>query len=73
MTEDSKNGKITITNSSPKYSDRDMCSLYPAISVKLSKAFLYDSSLKMKKAYLIKNDKVNLISISDDGKWCRIE
>ncbi len=73
MTEDSKNGKITITNSSPKYSDRDMCSLYPAISVKLSKAFLYDSSLKMKKAYLIKNYKVNLISISDDGKWCRIE
>ena len=73
MTEKYKDGKIILTKASPKSSDINMCLLYPAISVKSEKSFFYDESFKMKKSYLIKGDKINLHSISSNGKWCRVD
>lgn len=50
-----------------------ICSSYPAISVKVPKAFLYDSNKNVKKAYLVKGDDLNIRSVSEDGKWCQIK
>ncbi|EGT5738091.1 hypothetical protein AGJ36_19550, partial [Cronobacter dublinensis subsp. dublinensis] len=41
--------------------------------VKEPRSYFYDSLYKVKKSYLIKGDKVKLLKISDDGKWCKIK
>lgn len=40
--------------------------------VKASKSYFYDSSYKPKNSYLIKGDKINLLSISGNQKWCKV-
>ncbi|EPA9875109.1 hypothetical protein ACQ9PO_004258, partial [Cronobacter sakazakii] len=49
------------------------CSTYPVTSVKQSKSYFYDSTHKVQKGYIIKGDRVNLLNISDDDKWCEVE
>lgn len=70
--EDVKNGQISLINTLPSHPDVNKCLLFPGFGVKENKAFFYDSSFNVKKSYLIKNDKINLRSISDDGKWCAV-
>ena len=70
--EDTKNGRGLLISSSPINLDVNKCLLFPAFGVKEGKAFFYDSFFNAKKSYLIKNDKINLRSISDDGKWCSV-
>ncbi|EOI3446255.1 hypothetical protein ACMSWW_004336 [Cronobacter turicensis] len=72
MYEKNLDGKLELNKAIPSESDANICSLYPAIRVKQPKSYFYDSSYKVKKSYLIKGDKVNLLSISADGKWCKI-
>ncbi|HCI6990151.1 TPA: hypothetical protein NPQ05_002611, partial [Klebsiella quasipneumoniae subsp. quasipneumoniae] len=70
MSEEISDGKIELIKSVPNIEDSNKCSVYPAISVIKPKSYFYDSSFKIKKSYLVKGDKVNLLSISADGKWC---
>ncbi|HDK6221888.1 TPA: hypothetical protein M2P66_002012 [Klebsiella quasipneumoniae] len=70
MSEKISDGKIELIKSVPNIEDSNKCSVYPAISVIKPKSYFYDSSFKIKKSYLVKGDKVNLLSISADGKWC---
>ncbi|WP_234015166.1 hypothetical protein [Cronobacter dublinensis] len=49
------------------------CSDFPLTSVKQPKSYFYDSLYKVNKSYLIKGDKVSLLKVSDDGKWCKIK
>ncbi|WP_151995159.1 hypothetical protein [Buttiauxella massiliensis] len=71
MSEKISDGKIELNKAIPSLSDKNMCSRYPAISINQSKAYFYDSMYNMKGSYLIKGDKVNLLSVSADGKWCK--
>jgi hypothetical protein len=71
MSEKIVNGKIELTKATPTASDTNECILHPAIGVKSAKAYFYDDSYSAKKSYLIKNDKINLLSVSGDGKWCK--
>lgn len=71
MSEKNANGKIELNKATPQTSEVNECLLYPAISIKQPKAFFYDSSFNVTKSYLIKNDKINLLSVSADGKWCK--
>lgn len=70
MSEEISDGKIELIKSVPNIEDSNKCSVYPAISVIKPKSYFYDSSFEIKKSYLVKGDKVNLLSISADGKWC---
>ncbi len=72
MSERIINGEIELAKATPKTSKINECLLHPAISIKQPKAFFYDSSFNVKKSYLIKDDKINLLSVSADGKWCNI-
>ncbi|EAN2267934.1 hypothetical protein D9943_06335, partial [Salmonella enterica] len=67
-----RNGKLILINASPKYFGINKCLLFPAFSVNVNKAFFYDSSFNAKKSYLIRDDKINLTAISNDGKWCSV-
>ncbi|MCP3435521.1 hypothetical protein NLM65_07595 [Klebsiella variicola] len=71
MNERSSDGKIALNKSVSNKSDSNECSSYPPISVIQPKSYFYDSAYKVKKSYLIKGDKVNLLSVSADGKWCK--
>ena len=42
------------------------------LSVTSDKAYFYNSKRSKLKSYLIKYDKINLLSVSDDGNWCQI-
>ncbi len=72
MSEKIINGKIEINKAYPKKINGNECLLYPAVSVMTSKAFFYDLSLNVKKSYLIKDDKINLLSVGADDKWCKV-
>lgn len=72
MSERVLDGKIELNKAVPKKTDANQCSSYPAISVIKPKSYFYDSSYRIKKSYLVKGDKVNLLSISEDGKWCKV-
>ncbi len=71
MSEKNSDGKIELTKAIPSKSDVQTCSLHPAIQAKHPKNYFYDSSYNVKESYLIKGDKINLLSISEDGKWCK--
>lgn len=72
MSEKVVDGKIELSKAVPKASSASKCLTYPAVSVKKSKSYLYDSSYNIKKSYLIENDKVNLLFMSEDRKWCQV-
>lgn len=72
MSERISDGKIALNKLLPHKVDSNECSSYPAINVIKLKSYFYDSSYKIKKSYLVKGDKVNLLSISADGKWCKV-
>jgi|SRR5476649_2885840 len=40
--------------------------------VSAERAFFYDESFNQKKSYLINGDKITLLSIDDEDKWCKI-
>ncbi|WP_031520937.1 hypothetical protein [Siccibacter colletis] len=64
--------KLELSKSIPNKSVANICSSYPAMIVKASKSYFYDSSYKPKNSYLIKGDKINLLSISGNQKWCKV-
>jgi len=65
--------KERLIPATPSPNSSGMCSKYPAINVKVQKAFLYDSDKNVKKSYLVKGDDLNIRSVSNDGKWCQIK
>jgi len=65
--------KERLIPATPSANSSGMCSSYPAINVKVPKAFLYDSKKNVKKSYLVKGDNLNIRSVSDDGEWCQIK
>lgn len=71
MDEKNPGGKLELNKAVPEEFDDNKCSTYPAISVTRPKSYFYDSLHKVKKSYLVKGDKVNLLSVSADGKWCK--
>ncbi|NCH70815.1 hypothetical protein [Cronobacter dublinensis] len=73
MNEDNKGGVLKLKKMMPNELGSKKCSDFPLTSVKQPKAYFYDSLYKVKKSYLIKGDKVNILKISDDGKWCKIK
>lgn len=73
MNEDNTGGVFKLKKMMPNELGSKKCSDFPLTSVKQPKAYFYDSLYKVKKSYLIKGDKVNLLKISDDGKWCKIK
>ncbi len=72
MDEEKSNGRLQLNKATPVAPRANECSLYPATSVIPLRSYFYDSFHKMKKSYLIKGDKVNLLSISANGKWCEV-
>lgn len=72
MSETISNGRVELRKAIPNKSDANACSLSPAISARNSKNYFYDSTYNVKKSYLIKGDKVNLLSVSADSKWCKV-
>lgn len=72
-TEVIKNGELSLINASPQKVDLNKCILFPTFRISATKAFFHDSSFNPKKSYLVKDDKINLRSISDDGKWCLVD
>ncbi|EOU9533096.1 hypothetical protein ACOJCT_001278 [Cronobacter dublinensis] len=73
MNEDNKGGVLKLKKMMPNELGSKKCSDFPLTSVKQPRSYFYDSLYKVKKSYLIKGDKVNLLKISDDGKWCKIK
>ncbi|ELY2853992.1 hypothetical protein SMC92_000999 [Cronobacter dublinensis] len=73
MNEDNKGGVLKLKKKMPNELESKKCSDFPLTSVKPPRSYFYDSLYKVKKSYLIKGDKVNLLKISDDGKWCKIK
>jgi len=72
MAEKITDGRIELYTSLPQKMNVNQCLLYSAISIKPPRAYFYDSSYKVKKSYLIENDKVNLLLVSKDNKWCKV-
>ncbi|WNN47262.1 hypothetical protein RIN58_12645 [Siccibacter colletis] len=64
--------KIELRKSVPEKNISNECSSTPAIMTKQAKNYFYDLSYHPKKSYLISGDKVNLLSMSEDNKWCRV-
>lgn len=73
MNEDNMGGVLKLKKMMPNELGSKKCSDFPLTSVKEPRSYFYDSLYKVKKSYLIKGDKVNLLKISDDGKWCKIK
>lgn len=65
--------KAGVIQATPSANSASVCSSYPVVSVKVSKAFLYNSNKNVKKAYLVKGDDLNVSYISEDGVWCEIK
>lgn len=65
--------KTGLIQATPSANSASVCSSYPAVSVKVSKTFLYDSNKSVKKSYLVKGDDLNVSSVSEDGVWCKIK
>lgn len=40
--------------------------------MKQSKSYFYDLTHKVQENYIIKGNRVNLLNISDDDKWCEV-
>lgn len=72
MSEEIINGKIELKAANPISIDNEECFSHPVFNVKSRKAFFYDSLFNAKKSYLVKGDNFNLLSMSNDGKWCNI-
>lgn len=72
MDEKNSNGKLVLIKATPIKSGKNECSSYQTINVVSARSYFYDSVYKVKKTYLIKGDEVNLLSVSDDGKWCKV-
>lgn len=72
MDEKNSNGKLVLIKATPIKSGKNECSSYQMINVVSARSYFYDSVYKVKKSYLIKGDEVNLLSVSDDGKWCKV-
>jgi len=70
ITDIDDSGRLTPAISSKN--KNSICSSYPAVKVKSSKAHLYDSKKELKKSYLISGDELNLRAISEDKKWCSV-
>lgn len=73
MEEVNFNGSVILNKAMPDDYQSNKCSTYPVTSVKQLKSYFYSPSHKARKSYLIKGDKVNLLKISDDDKWCEVE
>ncbi|EMA4770471.1 hypothetical protein QMS92_16305 [Cronobacter sakazakii] len=73
MKEVNSNGDLILNKLTPDDFHSKKCSTYPVTSVKQSKSYFYDSTHKVQKGYIIKGDRVNLLNISDDDKWCEVE
>ncbi|EOI5814268.1 hypothetical protein ACU9CO_003422 [Cronobacter dublinensis] len=73
MKEDNMGGVLKLKKMMPDELGSKKCSDFPLTSVKQPKSYFYDSLYKVKKSYLIKGDKVSLLKVSDDGKWCKIK
>lgn len=66
-------GRQRLVPATPSVKSKRICSTYPAVTVKVPKAFLYDAKKNVKKAYLIKGDSLNVLSVSNDEQWCNIK
>lgn len=72
MPEEIIDGRVELKEISPNSMGDEKCFLYSAFNVKAEKTFFYDTSFNARKAYLVKGDFFNLLSMSNDGKWCNI-
>lgn len=66
------NDKIELRKATHDVSSNNKCASFPPIIAMQPKNFFYDSTYTPKKSYLIQGDKINLLSVSDDGKWCKV-
>lgn len=48
-------------------------SKFTPFTIGADRAYFYSDDYQKRKAYLIKDDKVNLVSMTDDKAWCRVQ
>lgn len=66
------NGKDILLKPNPESKINMSAFQFQPFKVTSAKAYLFTSELKQINSYLIKNDMINIISVSDGKKWCAI-
>lgn len=65
------NDRLNLVSATSSVAEKN--SNFTPFTISAERAFFYSDDYQKRKAYLIKNDKVNLVSMTEDKKWCRVQ